>query len=104
MFARFLPVSTGSRQVWMGRPILGIARIEDLGPSLRDLRKSQDVTLLDACEAMGKNHITHLSAWERGATHPQAASLIELLDVYDYMQVFMHKDEFVALLKRRGLV
>lgn len=86
----------------MARPILGITRIEDLGPSLRDLRRSQDVTLADVAEAIGLNHITHLAAWERGVTSPRSVSLIGLLGAYDYVQVFMHRDDFGALMRERS--
>lgn len=85
----------------VGRPVLAIARPEDIGPALRDLRNSQDVRLIDVADALGIQHITHLSAWENDRTRPRVGSLVELLSVYDYQMMFMHRDAVVQTLKRR---
>lgn len=79
-----------------------VNRVEALGPSLKDLRKSQEVTIFDASEAMeSSTHATQISAWESGRIKPGAVKIVETLGVYDYVMVFMHKDEAARLVADR---
>jgi hypothetical protein len=83
------------------KPLLPIFRLEDLGPSLRDLRKSQEVGIYDAAAAMGSTHGTQVTAWETGRIKPGTTKLVELLGVYGYVVVLMDRNEAVELLAER---
>ena len=78
----------------MGRPTLAVARVEDLGPAIRDLRKSQDVTQADVAAAMadGTTHATTVGAWENSRIIPSVRKLMEMLDTHNYIIVLMPKE------------
>lgn len=81
----------------MKHPILGVKGLKDLGPALRDLRKSMGKKLVWVCQNLGTTP-THLSRWEQGLHFPNVKSLTDLLDRYGYMVVLMHRDDYAALL------
>jgi transcriptional regulator with XRE-family HTH domain len=68
-----------------------VDRIEALGPALKDLRMSQEVTQADVAAAMETTHPTTVGAWENSRCVLTVRKLIELLGTYDYQLVFMHK-------------
>lgn len=84
------------------RPILVVDKIEALGPRFRDLRKSQHVGIYDVADAMDTSHGTQVTSWETGRVKPGSAKVIELLDVYDYVMVFMHKTDAANLVEERS--
>lgn len=83
------------------RPILVVDRIESLGPVLKDLRRSQHVGIYDVADAMDTSHGTQVTSWETGRVKPGSAKVVELLEVYDYVMVFMHKTDAANLLEER---
>lgn len=83
------------------RPILVIDRTEALGPAMKDLRKSQGVSIYDMADAMESTHGTSITAWETNRVKPGTPKLIEALGTHDYVMVLMHKDEAARLLEDR---
>lgn len=83
------------------RPVLGVDRLTAVGPSLFDLRLSQEVTQADAASAMESTHATTVGAWENNRHVISLRKLVELLAVYDYQLVFMHKKSFEELVRPR---
>jgi transcriptional regulator with XRE-family HTH domain len=83
------------------RPVLIIDRTEALGPSLKDLRKSQGVSIYDMADAMESTHGTSITAWENNRVKPGTQKLIEALGTHDYVIVLMHKDEAARMLEER---
>jgi transcriptional regulator with XRE-family HTH domain len=81
------------------RPTLGVDRAGALGPALRDLRLSQEVTQADAAANMTSTHATTVGAWENSRSIPTVRKLIELLAAYDYQIVFMHKRSLQELVR-----
>jgi hypothetical protein len=86
------------------KPILIVDRIEALGPSLRDLRRSQHVGIYDVADAMDSSHGTQVTSWETGRVKPGSAKVVELLTVYDYVMVFMNKTDAANLVAERSRV
>lgn len=84
------------------RPMLVVDRIESLGPSLKDLRRSQHVGIYDVADAMDTSHGTQVTSWETGRVKPGSGKVIELLGVYDYVMVFMHKTDAANLIQERA--
>lgn len=76
----------------MRGPILGVSRLEALGPALRDLRRSFDKKLAWVA-AQCTTTPTHLGQWERSARFPTFRSLMDLLKVYNYQVVLIHTDD-----------
>lgn len=83
------------------RPTLGADRVEAVGPALRDLRMSQEVTQADAADAMESTHATTVGSWENNRHIISLKKLIELLGTYDYQIVFMHKKTFEEMIRPR---
>lgn len=85
---------------WRGsRPTLGVDRVESIGPALRDLRLSQEVTQADVADTMDTTHPTTVGAWENGRVIPGVRKLIEVLAAFDYQLVFMHRKTLEAMIK-----
>ena len=84
------------------RPLLGVDRPEAVGPALRDLRKSQDVSIYDVAEAMPTGHGTTVTSWETSRVIPNTRKLLEVLTVYDYVLAFVHKDELAKIIAERS--
>lgn len=82
--------STSCRQVWMSRPTLYIARPEDIGPALKDLRLTFDVSQRDHAEAIDM-HPSHVGSYERGTVIPRGDQLLRLLSAHDYVIAFVHR-------------
>lgn len=81
--------------------MLGVDRVTAVGPALLDLRLSQEVTQADAAEAMESTHATTVGSWENNRHIISLKKLVELLAVYDYHIVFMHKKTFADLVSPR---
>lgn len=83
------------------RPVLVVNRVEALGPALKDLRKSQGVSIYDMAAAMESTHGTSITAWETNRVKPGTPKLIEALGTHDYVMVLMHRDEAARVLEER---
>jgi transcriptional regulator with XRE-family HTH domain len=66
---------------------LKLGRLENLGPTLRDLRHAKGLAQDVAAERAGF-YQSQLSTWERGVAFPTVRSLIKLLASYDCALVF----------------
>ena len=80
----------------MSRPVYPVSDVSQVGPMLRRLRHGQDVTLLDVEDTMGAA-VRQLSAWELNRKLIKLDRLIDLLAAYDYVPVFMHRDDVASL-------
>lgn len=68
----------------MGRPTLYIARPEDIGPALKDLRLAEDVSQVDLSEAINM-HQSHMGTYERGRVIPNSRRLLQILRAHNYV-------------------
>lgn len=75
----------------MGRPTLYVARIEDIGPALKDLRLSQGLTQFDLADAMGI-HSSHVGTYERNTICPSSRKLISFMQVNNYVLGFVPRE------------
>lgn len=75
----------------LGRPSLYVARIEDIGPALKDLRLSQDVSQTDLAEAI-EIHQSHMGTYERGRVIPNSRRLLEILAAHNYMLGYIPRE------------
>lgn len=75
----------------MGRPLLYVARIEDIGPALKDLRVSQGLTQLDVAEAIGM-HPSHVGSYERNTVCPSGRRLMEFMQCHHYVLGFLPRE------------
>lgn len=75
----------------MGRPLLVVARIEDIGPALKDLRLSQGLTQLDVADAMGM-HPSHIGSYERNTVCPSGRKLLDFMLAHNYVLMFAPRE------------
>lgn len=75
----------------MARPTLYVARVEDIGPALKDLRRAHDVSQLDFAEAAGI-HVSHVGTYERGNVCPNSRKLIEFMAAHNYVLAFVPRE------------
>lgn len=74
----------------MSRPTLYIARPEDIGPALKDLRMAFQVSQRDHAEAINM-HPSHIGSYERGTVIPRGDQLLRLLSAHDYVLAFTRR-------------
>lgn len=75
----------------MARPTLYVARVEDIGPALRDLRRAHDVSQKDVAEASGI-HQSHIGTYERNTVCPNARRLLDFMHVHGYVLAFIPRE------------
>jgi predicted transcriptional regulator len=75
----------------MGRPLLYVARIEDIGPALKDLRLSQGLTQFDVADAMGM-HPSHIGSYERNTVCPSGRKMLDFMKVHHYVLGFLPRE------------
>jgi transcriptional regulator with XRE-family HTH domain len=77
--------------VTMGRPTLYVARVEDIGPALKDLRRSEDVSQADLSRAIDL-HPSHMGTYERSRVIPNSRRLLEIILAHHYVIGFVPRE------------
>lgn len=75
----------------MARPTLYVAREQDIGPALKDLRRAHDVSQADFAEAVGI-HQSHIGTYENNRVCPNTRRLIEFMAAHNYVLAFVPRE------------
>lgn len=75
----------------MARPTLFVARVEDFGPALKDLRTSHDVSQSNLADAMGI-HTSHVGSYERNTVCPSGRQLLRFMAAHNYVLAFVPRE------------
>lgn len=74
------------------RPTMYLTKKADIGPALRQIRVSQDLTQLDVATAAHMDP-THMGSYERNHTVPTTWKLLQILGAHRYVLVAMPIEE-----------
>jgi transcriptional regulator with XRE-family HTH domain len=74
------------------RPTIYLTNKSHIGPGLRQIRVSQDLTQLDVASAASMDP-THMGAYERNHTVPTAWKLLQILGAHRYALVMVPLEE-----------
>lgn len=76
----------------LSRPTIYLSKKADIGPGLRQIRVSQDLTQLDVAMAAGFDP-THMGSYERNHTVPTTWKLLQILSAHKYVLVMLPIEE-----------
>lgn len=76
----------------VSRPTIYLTKREHIGPGLRQIRTSQELTQLDVALAANMDP-THMGAYERNHTVPTTWKLIQILTAHRYGLVMVPLEE-----------
>lgn len=72
----------------LSRPTIYLTKKSDIGPGLRQIRTSQDLTQLDVAMAANMDP-THMGSYERNHTVPTTWKLLQILGAHKYALVMI---------------
>lgn len=76
----------------LSRPTIYLTKKADIGPGLRQIRVSQDLTQLDVAMAANMDP-THMGSYERNHTCPTAWKMLQILAAHRYVLVMLPIEE-----------